>query len=153
VSLNRGIYCLILRVPECTIGVGALGKITFRAGWYTYIGSALGSGGFARVRRHIRVNREGTPRPHWHIDHLLSHPGVRLHRCICAETGRRLECELARSVGGEAVEGFGCSDCRCRSHLHRHRSDPTSYILGRFTRLGLDPVTQQSSKGIAEDFP
>jgi Uri superfamily endonuclease len=32
-----------------------------------------------------------------------------------------MECQLAARVAenGEPVDGFGCSDCRCRSHLYR----------------------------------
>jgi len=42
-------------------------------------------------------------------------------------SSRRLECALAEELGHLAenrVAGFGCSDCRCPSHLFRFPRDP-----------------------------
>lgn len=40
-----GAYVLLLFLPENqTIEVGKLGTFDFPAGWYTYVGSAFGSG-------------------------------------------------------------------------------------------------------------
>lgn len=136
-ALRRGIYCLLFTAPSCRIRVGALGDLLFDPGWYIYVGSALGPGGLSRVRRHLRINREGTDRPHWHIDYLSRHPGVILRARICAHTDHPMECGLARTIGGEGVEGFGCSDCRCTSHLLYRTSDPTAEVLAGFSRLGL----------------
>jgi len=149
-ALTRGVYCLLFTVPGCRVRVGALGELTLAPGWYIYVGSALGPGGFSRVRRHLRVHREGTDRPHWHIDHLSRHPGVRLRARVCADTDRRMECELARTIGGDGVEGFGCSDCRCSSHLLYRTADPTGEVLAAFSRLGLFPRAQQSNSRAAE---
>jgi len=37
------------------------------------------------------------------------------------ETEERLECSIAERVAdhGQPVKGFGCSDCKCVSHLYR----------------------------------
>lgn len=149
-ALTRGVYCLLFTVPACRVRVGALGDLPFDQGWYVYVGSARGPGGFARVRRHIRVNREGTNRPRWHIDHLSRHSGVRLRAWICADTDLPVECDLARAIGGAAVEGFGCSDCRCGSHLRYRRFDPTEEVRAAFSGLGLFPRAQQSNSRITE---
>lgn len=40
---------------------------------------------------------------------------------------KRMECRIAKAMtkaGGKAVAGFGCSDCRCRSHLFRLSGSP-----------------------------
>lgn len=43
---EKGIYCLILKTGGAVLDVGALGgEVTFPAGYYVYVGSALGPGG------------------------------------------------------------------------------------------------------------
>lgn len=112
-----GTYLLLLcqRHKSAHIQVGALGGIEFPSGWYAYVGSAR-RGLRARVGRHLRVKGK---RLHWHIDYLR-------RRCSIAEvacwTDGTSECDLAGSLtvaGGRPVRGFGCSDCRCCSHLFR----------------------------------
>jgi sugar fermentation stimulation protein A len=62
---------------------------------------------------------------HWHIDYLR---GVADDaEAFPIVSVRRLECDLARDLAKIAdgdVPGFGCSDCSCRSHLHRFGEDP-----------------------------
>ncbi len=53
--MDKGIYCLVLKNPACTVRVGALGPLPFAAGWHCYIGSALGPGGLVRLERHTRL--------------------------------------------------------------------------------------------------
>jgi len=53
--MDKGVYCLIFENNECTVRIGALGDLTFRAGWYIYVGSALGSGVLKRLGRHISL--------------------------------------------------------------------------------------------------
>ncbi|ELK52825.1 hypothetical protein D320_13259, partial [Haloferax sp. BAB-2207] len=50
-----GTYALVFDAPEATVEVGALGEHRFPAGAYVYVGSAFGTGGLRRVRRHRRV--------------------------------------------------------------------------------------------------
>jgi hypothetical protein len=51
-----GTYTLLVELPEGTyLEIGALGTRTLDAGWYAYTGSALGSGGFSRVERHLEL--------------------------------------------------------------------------------------------------
>ena len=68
---SKGTYALVLHL-ECTeeITVGKLGMFTFPAGYYLYVGSALGPGGLeARLARHRRRGKK----LRWHIDYLLEH--------------------------------------------------------------------------------
>jgi Uri superfamily endonuclease len=113
-----GTYVLILHVPRSTnVRVGKLGVVTFRRGYYAYVGSAFGPGGLAaRVERHVRTG-VGT---HWHIDYLrkIAQPvGVWL-----SAKGVRREHEWAKALqrapwASNAVPRFGASDCKCASHL------------------------------------
>ena len=57
-----GTYVLLMRLSKrLDISVGTLGVLSAQAGYYVYVGSALGPGGLAaRVGRHCR--REKTHR-------------------------------------------------------------------------------------------
>jgi len=114
-----GIYTLVLFLPQPSrIAVGSLGAIDFAGGFYSYTGSAMGPGGLKRVERHIQV-LEGTKKTRrWHIDYLLPHTS--LLEAFTTRTTRDQECSIAKAIGKklQAVPRFGCSDCRCSSHLH-----------------------------------
>ena len=51
-----GAYVLAVRLDSRReLPVGRLGRFNFPAGWYLYVGSAMGTGGLpARLRRHRR---------------------------------------------------------------------------------------------------
>jgi len=92
--------------------IGRLGVFDFPAGRYVYTGSARRNLD-ARIERHLR--RKKTLR--WHIDYLLTAPGVRV---LDVRRSARGECALNRAVAGRiVVAGFGASDCRaaCGTHL------------------------------------
>jgi Uri superfamily endonuclease len=112
-----GTYALVLRSQKRTnTQIGRWGRLNILPGYYIYVGSAFGPGGvLARVSRHCRKAKS----KHWHIDYLLefaiiesvwySHSPILLeHRW--AET-------LAKLDETEPIKGFGCSDCKCESHL------------------------------------
>ena len=140
--MDKGIYCLVFKNPACTVRVGALGEITFLPGWHIYVGSALGSGGLARLERHIALFRNKDKRPKWHVDYLSASQSFSLRSSIHALTGGRLECRLARTLGGENIPGFGCSDCDCRSHLFYRSRNPVRETETAFRSLGLAPCTK-----------
>jgi Uri superfamily endonuclease len=121
VSLEgRGTYTLVMRLEQGRmLKVGALGEIFFDEGYYAYTGSALGAGGFSRVRRHLDVAGGRNSTRKWHIDYLL--PYVEVLETI---TTARTECSVAAGIDSvlSRVSGFGCSDCRCQSHLHYSRT-------------------------------
>jgi endonuclease-3 len=120
---SGGSYTLLFELPEpVRIDAGALGGCGLDAGWYGYTGSALGAGGFARIDRHERVAAGDHEVRHWHVDYLGGHPGVELREAVTAP-GRDVECAVARALGGGPVDGFGASDCDCRSHLTRRETE------------------------------
>jgi Uri superfamily endonuclease len=140
--MDKGIYCLIFQNPACTVRVGALGEVEFRKGWHVYAGSALGSGGLARLERHIALSQNKDRRPKWHVDYLSTSPLFRLRYAVRAKTCERLECRLAGAIGGEPVPHFGCSDCDCPSHLFWFPASPGKRIRDAFRGLGLCPKTK-----------
>ena len=108
-------YQLLIEVAEAVrVRVGSLGCFDFPAGNYVYTGSALRNFA-ARVNRHLSANKK----MHWHIDYLLSVPGVRVREVLRFADA---ECVVNQRTGGEiVVRGFGASDCKsgCGSHLKR----------------------------------
>jgi len=113
-----GTYVLVMRLcPSTEVRVGRLGVFRFPAGWYLYVGSALGLGGLAaRLKRHLLRRK----RLHWHIDHLLV--VAELVEIWWRASPERQECAWARVLGrlpgaSVPVPGFGASDCRCPAHL------------------------------------
>jgi Uri superfamily endonuclease len=115
---EKGTYILVLHLAqEKEIAIGRLGCFLFPAGFYLYVGSALGPGGLAaRLARHRRLDKK----MRWHIDYL---------RACTAWVGayyatgqERRECSWARalwSLPGASLPAprFGASDCRCPAHL------------------------------------
>jgi Uri superfamily endonuclease len=111
----KGIYCLLINCRRSqSIEIGKLGIINFEGGFYLYIGSALNGIG-RRVSRHLRNEKK----KFWHIDYLLSNRNVNIEQVYCIESDKKIECQIAEKVedAAESIEGFGSSDCRCRSHL------------------------------------
>lgn len=113
---SGGTYFLLVSLPApISVSVGSLGEISFDRGRYAYVGSAFGPGGLAaRLRRYAA----GPRRNHWHIDHLLDQAQVL--GALVSTDAARLECRWAswcQQQTFKCVDGFGASDCRCRSHL------------------------------------
>jgi Uri superfamily endonuclease len=134
--MAAGTYCLLLENGPACVKVGALGPTRFPAGYHVYVGSALGPGGLSRVSRHARLSRgEPGPRLRWHIDYLLRSPAFRLDSAMCVVTPERLECRLAGLLPGSPVPGFGCSDCKCPSHLFSFADYPRAAVTGAMHRL------------------
>jgi Uri superfamily endonuclease len=106
-------YVLLLYYDEdMEVEVGALGRILMKKGTYAYCGSAK-AGLKGRIKRHL-----STPvKKRWHIDYIASVSGKRaVHWNEHEPDGEcRAADHLART--NESVPGFGCSDCKCGSHL------------------------------------
>ncbi len=108
----------MVSVPRnMSIQIGKKGRKSFKKGLYAYVGSALGPGGLrARILRHLRKEKK----KFWHVDYLLEKSTV--DEVIIIESNKKLECFIAGKLaenGLEMIENFGCSDCRCPSHLFR----------------------------------
>lgn len=132
--IRRGTYVLSITLgSDLDIEVGALGTFHFSKGLYCYAGSAMG-GIDQRVSRHIR--REKTVK--WHVDHLttradsveawISYPDF-IPECDLARMAE--ECGMVPSV-----KGFGCSDCRCPTHLFSADEDSMRLLV---VCAGLEP--------------
>lgn len=137
---EKGICCLIFENQDCKFEVGKKGEFSFASGFHIYVGSALGSGGLKRVKRHINFFGNKDRNPRWHVDYLHLNPSFKLVSTVYAITSTRLECALASRIGGEYVSGFGCTDCTCNSHLFYRRKSPIGEITEIFKNLGLSPI-------------
>lgn len=111
---DRGAYLLILTLDRgMEISVGALGAAQFQPGFHVYAGSAMG-GLTARINRHLRRRKQF----HWHVDYLREHASSA--SALPVRSSDRRECALADALARimrPGPEGFGCGDCRCRTHL------------------------------------
>ncbi len=111
-------YILIVRVrKDFVTTVGSLGEVNFKKGYYMYVGSART--GISRICRHFRKEKK----LRWHIDYLTT---SRFAEPVCAYLFDREECYLSKMLSEEyaGVKGFGCSDCRCHTHLYYSREMP-----------------------------
>ncbi|PMB74168.1 DUF123 domain-containing protein [Candidatus Bathyarchaeota archaeon] len=112
----KGIYILTILIDKSiAVKVGAMGKIFFTQGFYAYVGSAQNSLE-KRLNRHFK---KAAKKKFWHIDYLLTEKHVNTVKAFFKEAEKSEECITAQRLGeiGVPVEGFGCSDCNCKSHL------------------------------------
>ncbi|MDR2846636.1 MAG: GIY-YIG nuclease family protein [Candidatus Methanoplasma sp.] len=113
--IRKGTYILTMTLTsEIQMEVGRLGSITFPAGEYCYVGSAM-NGLDQRIGRHLSKEKK----MRWHIDRLT----MAADRTEAFESSSDPvpECTLAHMAeeagGTPFADGFGCSDCGCRTHL------------------------------------
>lgn len=114
----KGCYCLIIFLNDIkSIKIGKLGKISFKEGYYVYVGSAMNSLE-SRLKRHLSSEKK----LHWHVDYLLKESEIVK---IIYNEERKVECELSEhlSFKSEGINGFGCSDCNCESHLYYFKNE------------------------------
>jgi Uri superfamily endonuclease len=135
-SLVKGSYLLLIRLRQSEImRIGKLYIIAFPRGYYAYSGSAR-NGLEARIGRHLKRDKTC----HWHIDYFLEKAEV--EKVFVWQTDERLECLIAQALSQDfqCVRGFGCSDCRCYSHLtfSKGRGKLESAILAIADQAGLD---------------
>jgi len=108
-------YCLIIQLSQdSTIKIGKIGEIEFKKGYYVYVGSALNSID-SRIRRHLSKEKK----LFWHIDYLLKSPNSNVKEVILERSPEKWECDVAMEISkkGTSTDRFGCSDCKCSSHL------------------------------------
>jgi sugar fermentation stimulation protein A len=118
---DRGSYLLILNLMRNQkIGIGKLGRVIFRKGFYIYVGSAM-----ANLSKRMERHRHLRKQHHWHIDDLRA--VAEFHSVLAIRSSDRLECEIAKAVDKIAewsVSGFGSTDCSCDTHLFGISKDP-----------------------------
>ncbi|APV44736.1 Uri superfamily endonuclease [Dehalogenimonas formicexedens] len=131
----KGVYILLVELPKDSEINTLRRKFNLPKGFYLYVGSAMNNLE-TRIARHLSPNKKR----HWHIDYLLD--VSRIMAVFRAQTGSRMECELAGRLDDlKSIRGFGCSDCRCRSHLF-YGTDTDSlrrYAEDAFNAIGLEP--------------
>lgn len=132
--MMKGVYILLAFLTKDTkLKTGALGKVRLKKGLYAYSGSAMG-GLEQRIGRHLRKSKK----LHWHIDYLLEK--AEIQKVLVKETeSKSEECHAAANLlnsGGTPVIGFGCSDCKCKSHL-LHFKSPSMIKLENYRPLKL----------------
>lgn len=113
----KGIYALIIYVSkEKNVRVGSLGLLTFKRGFYVYVGSAQNN-----LERRITRHFDKSKRVFWHIDYLLKDEDAEIVNVLFKRASREEECHLALALSSsyEPIKGFGSSDCKCQSHLFR----------------------------------
>ena len=110
----KGVYLIFIEMEDTKLEIGALGEIEFGEGIYVYTGSARRSLE-SRLERHFSTEKN----LHWHIDYLTA-GGENVDYFILPEKSS-YECLLASKLSEicKEIEGFGCSDCDCSSHLFR----------------------------------
>ncbi len=136
-SILKGTYCLLINLKtDQIIKIGKKGKINFNKGYYVYIGSAMNSLE-GRIRRHLRNNKK----LHWHVDYLLKNSQSSIIEVYFYSDEIKHECDLASyiSKAGKQIQGFGCSDCKCSSHLvyFATSDEAESTCQDAFKKLGI----------------
>ena len=135
--MTKGNYVLLIALPEQqTLKIGSRQAVHFLAGYYAYVGSAMG--GFkSRLSRYLQESKK----PHWHIDYLLQRASI--SSIILCETKERVECIIAQALGSRfrSISGFGSSDCHCRSHLFfiDEQGQMQLTIMAILSQLGIQP--------------
>lgn len=137
----KGVYGLLLAAHD-EARVGRLGTFRFD-GVHLYIGSAQGPGGLEkRIARHRAVASGDIPTRHWHIDYLLG-ISPRLDVLGAETADPKAECALAQELARRAeriIDGFGASDCRCRSHLFQMPARDEVPLVEAMSARGLHPI-------------
>ncbi|KAB2951795.1 DNA/RNA nuclease SfsA [Heliorestis acidaminivorans] len=118
---DGGSYLIVMHLPErTTLTVGSLGEIILEPAYYVYVGTAK-TNLTQRVNRHLRKKK--TLR--WHVDYLREKATT--CSALPIRTTERIEHDLAGRLASLAqwtVPGFGCSDCKCTSHLFAFTDNP-----------------------------
>jgi len=113
----KGIYLLLIGLNKnIKINIGSLGNRSFKKGEYLYVGSAQ-----INLKKRIKRHLSDKKRIYWHIDYLLSLDSVKIKKVYYKKISSENECIIARTIlkNSQPIKGFGCSDCKCVSHLFK----------------------------------
>ncbi len=113
----KGSYLLLINVKKSlSLKVGKLGSLQFDRGSYVYVGSSMNNLD-KRVERHLRSDKK----VHWHVDYFLLDKNVEVVGVLKKPSLFKEECDIAKRIANKhvGVSGFGCSDCKCKSHLFK----------------------------------
>lgn len=128
----KGAYILIIELPNNQkIQIGKLGEIFLKKGFYAYVGSSMNNLE-KRIKRHLKKEKK----IHWHIDYLLNK--ARIFESYLKENNYKEECRLANFFLKEKLEkidGFGSTDCNCKSHLFYGRKDVIINLISKYDMI------------------
>lgn len=113
----KGIYILVIKINKSiNIRIGKLNHVRFNKGFYCYVGSAQNNLE-KRVKRHLSIKKK----MHWHIDYLFKNKNTKIIKILYNNKNKSHECKTAKKLlkSGKPINKFGCSDCKCSSHLIR----------------------------------
>jgi Uri superfamily endonuclease len=123
----KGSYILLIESKkDFEVVIGKLGKLNFKKGFYVYVGSALNNLE-SRINRHLRTDKK----IHWHIDYLLNLTDI--IDVFFKESSKKEECTISNEFEKRLkfLKGFGCSDCKCKSHLFYGKYDEIKNIINK----------------------
>lgn len=124
-GIDSGFYLFLVSMDEeKTIKIGSSMEQTFAKGFYLYVGSAK-KGLSKRIERHKRTRKN----KHWHMDYLREESTVVQSWPIRIQGN--YECEIAQqfhAIADSEIAKFGCSDCKCNSHLFFFTENPTTRL-------------------------
>jgi len=112
--MDKGSYILLIEVKTRLEIRTRARRFELLPGFYCYAGSALGSLS-GRVKRHLKKSKN----KFWHIDFLLEKGKVLSAVLLPSSIKREEEISALLQEFGEAVKGFGASDCRASSNLYK----------------------------------
>ena len=123
-TAQPGTYGLVLSSSNrATVAIGRRRRLQIEPGYYVYVGSARGPGGLrARLTRHCREQKA----THWHVDYLAPHtdPVSVWYRVGPEHAEHQWAAAFGEMDAMTMQPGFGCSDCRCDSHLFHSATLP-----------------------------
>lgn len=127
---------LVIKNDETTkIKIGKLGRLDFKKGYYVYVGSAM-NGLESRLKRHLSNKKK----MHWHVDYLLKKSEIT--DIIYNESEKKIECELSQYISSKTsnIEGFGCSDCECDSHLYyfKNKKEAIETVIEAYDSIAME---------------
>lgn len=136
-----GTYVLFLEAKkDMKTEIGKLGKVRIGKGLYAYVGSALGKSVNLenRIKRHERLASKKKGNLQWHIDYFTTAPGVAVTG-VAKIIGKGIECKAAglmeKSGGRLVADGFGSSDCKCKTHFFSITESVAESFLGQLPSL------------------
>ena len=158
-SSDPGTYAFILRnLSHRKVQIGRWRRIDIEPGYYIYVGSAFGPGGLqARISRHLRIKKT----KHWHIDYLrdFMNPLGVWYSHASEHFEHRWAQTLHTMDNMQPIQGFGCSDCKCHSHLfwspflRDFTTERGKFIKnGKTSVPGLGGITNIFSDGVFKFF-
>ena len=146
ITKDTGSYILVLCCATSgSVRFGRRGILELKPGFYSYVGSAFGPGGLnARLARHFLPEKK----LRWHIDYLRQHSEVE-SAWVCTEE-QNLEHAWASVFSSlkdvDPIQGFGCSDCKCHSHLFASIKAPLVHTVARRSGCSIRRWTPPLSK-------